>query len=76
MFTLNLQQLLSGAPIDTAIGVLQVTVHAARGLKGSKIGGGTPDPYVSVSINNRAEMARTKIQNNTLVLVLTIENFA
>ena len=51
VFTLNLEQLLSGQPIDAAIGVLQVTVHSARGLKGSKLGGGTPDPYVSMSIN-------------------------
>lgn len=65
VFTLNLEQLLSGAPIDTAVGVLQITIHGARGLKGSKIGGGSPDPYVSLSINNRAEMAKTKVTNNT-----------
>lgn len=47
-FTLNIEQMLSGEPLDSAIGVLQVTVHSARGLKGSKIGGGTPDPYVSL----------------------------
>ncbi|KII93708.1 hypothetical protein PLICRDRAFT_131763 [Plicaturopsis crispa FD-325 SS-3] len=65
VFTLNLEQMLSGAPIDTAIGVLQVSVHSARGIKGTKIGGGTPDPYVSLSINNRAELAKTKYKSNT-----------
>ena len=65
MFTLNLEQLLSGAPLDAAIGVLQVTVHSARSLKGVKLGGGTPDPYVSLSINNRAELARTKWKHST-----------
>jgi len=60
VFTLNLEQLLSGVPLDAAIGVVQVTVEAARGLKGSKIGGGSPDPYVSITINNRQELARTK----------------
>ncbi|KAI5124397.1 hypothetical protein M0805_008282 [Coniferiporia weirii] len=65
VFTLNLEQLLSGAPIDTAIGVLQITVHSARGLKGTKIGGGTPDPYVSLSINARKELARTKHKEST-----------
>jgi len=50
VFTLNLEQLLSGAPLDTAVGVLQVTVLSARGLKGTKIGGGTPDPYVSLRL--------------------------
>ena len=43
VFTLNLEQMLSGEPIDTAIGVLQVTVQSARDLKGSKLGGGRPD---------------------------------
>ncbi len=67
VFTLNLEQLLSGTPLDTSIGVLQVTVNSARGLKGSKIGGGTPDPYVSLSINAREELAHTKYKHNTCV---------
>jgi len=67
VFTLNLEQLLSGAPIDAAIGVLQVTVHNARGLKAAKIGLGAPDPYVSLSINQGAELARTKHKHNTWV---------
>ncbi|KAL4069403.1 C2 domain-containing protein [Scleroderma citrinum] len=65
VFTLNLEQLLSGVPLDAAIGVVQVNVEAARGLKGSKIGGGTPDPYVSITINNRQELARTTHKSNT-----------
>ncbi|KAJ6604267.1 C2 domain-containing protein [Mycena vulgaris] len=65
VFTLNLEQLLSGAPLDTAIGVLQVTIESARGVKGTKIGGGTPDPYISLSLNNREELAMTKYKNNT-----------
>lgn len=67
VFTLNLEQMLSGAPLDAAIGVLQVTVQSARGIKGTKIGGGTPDPYVGLSINNREELARTKYKSNTYV---------
>lgn len=65
VFTLNLEQLLSGTPLDTSIGVLQVTIHSARGIKGTKIGGGTPDPYVALSINNRGELAKTKYKNDT-----------
>lgn len=65
VFTVNLEQLLSGVPLDTAIGVIQVTVEAARGLKANKIGGGSPDPYVSISINNREELARTKYKPST-----------
>ncbi|KAF9023422.1 tricalbin [Hymenopellis radicata] len=51
VFTLNLEQLLSGTPLDSAIGVLQVTVHSARGIKGTKIGGGTPDPTTKYKSN-------------------------
>ncbi|KIJ68717.1 hypothetical protein HYDPIDRAFT_81596 [Hydnomerulius pinastri MD-312] len=65
VFTLNLEQLLSGTPLDAAIGVIQVKVEAARGLKASKIGGGSPDPFVSISINNREELARTKYRHST-----------
>ena len=65
VFTLNLEQLLSGTPLDSAIGVLQVTVYSARGLKATKIGGGVPDPYVSLSINQRAALARTKHKDST-----------
>ncbi|KAF5354770.1 hypothetical protein D9756_005742 [Leucocoprinus leucothites] len=65
VFTLNLEQLLSGKPLDAAIGVLQVTVHSASGIKATKIGGGVPDPFVSLSINERAELARTKCKRNT-----------
>ncbi|KAF7320046.1 hypothetical protein MKEN_00788800 [Mycena kentingensis (nom. inval.)] len=65
VFTLNLEQLLSGTPLDTAIGVLQVTVESARGITGTKIGGGTPDPYISLSFNNREELAVTKYKSDT-----------
>ncbi|KAF8577858.1 tricalbin [Ramaria rubella] len=65
VFTLNLEQLLSGTPLDTAIGVLQVTIHTGRGLKMTKMGGGSPDPYVTLSINQRAELARTNYKNAT-----------
>ena len=69
VFTLNLEQILSGAPLDTAIGVLQVIVRSAREIKGSKIGGGTPDPYVSLTLNDRAELARTNQKLNTSVAI-------
>ncbi|KAG6817624.1 hypothetical protein H0H87_006252 [Tephrocybe sp. NHM501043] len=65
VFTLNLEQMLSGKPLDTAVGIIQVTVRSARGIKGTKIGGGTPDPYIALTINDRAELARTKHQENT-----------
>lgn len=64
-FTLNLEQILSGAPLDSAIGVLQIIVRSARGIKGSKIGGGSPDPYVSLTFNDRAELSKTNHKTNT-----------
>ncbi|KAG8991094.1 hypothetical protein FRB90_001468, partial [Tulasnella sp. 427] len=66
VFTLNLEQLLSGAPIDTAVGVLQVHVVSGKNIKGNKIGGGSPDPYISMSINNRAQLARTGYRSSTV----------
>ena len=68
VFTLNLEQMLSGEPLDTAIGVLQVTVQSARDLKGAKLGGGRPDPFVALSINERVELAKTKWKHNTYVI--------
>ncbi len=76
VFTLNLEQMLSGAPIDTSIGVLQVTIHGARDLKGAKLGGGRPDPFVSLSINERVELAKTKYKTNTYVIfILTVSAY-
>jgi Ca2+-dependent lipid-binding protein len=65
VLTINLEQLLSGTPLDAAIGVLRVTVQSARSLKGTKLGGGNPDPYVSLSINEREELAHTKYKHST-----------
>lgn len=75
-FTLNLEQILSGVPLDTAIGVLQVVVHSARDIKGAKLGGGTPDPYVSLSLNNRSALSRTKHKLNTSVIVICVAMYS
>ena len=47
------------------IGVVQVVLHSARGIVGTKIGGGTPDPYVGLSISGRGELAKTQYKSNT-----------
>jgi Ca2+-dependent lipid-binding protein len=60
VFTLDLEQMLSGAPLDAAIGVVKVTILDAHGLKSVKIGGGLPDPYVSLSLGAKPSVARTK----------------
>lgn len=65
VFVINLEQMLSGTPIDAANGVLQVKVLSAKDLKGAKLGGGAPDPYVSLSIEHRAELAKTKFKRSS-----------
>ena len=75
-FTLNLEQLLSGVPLDTAVGVLQITLIRGTNLKGVKLGGGTPDPYVSFSISQRTELARSKTKRSTCVVELEAELIA
>jgi Ca2+-dependent lipid-binding protein len=69
VFTLNLEQMLSGVPLDSAIGVVRVNIQAARSIKGGKIGGGTPDPYVKASINNRETLGKTHYKKNTCVTI-------
>jgi Ca2+-dependent lipid-binding protein len=60
VFTIDLQALLSGTPLDAAIGVLKVHIIDARGLKAVKLGGGSPDPYVAVALGAKPAMTRTK----------------
>ena len=67
VFTLNLEQMLSGKPVDAAIGVAQVLIRSARGIKAIGVASGTPDPYVSLNIENRTELCRTKHKANTYV---------
>lgn len=64
-FTINLEQMMSGTPLDTAVGVLQVNIWSARNLKGVKLGGGTPDPYVTLSVDNRDTLAKTATKKGT-----------
>ena len=65
LFTINLEQMMSGTPLDTAVGVLQVNIWSARNLKGVKLGGGTPDPYITLSIDNRDVLAKTSTKKGT-----------
>jgi Ca2+-dependent lipid-binding protein len=60
VFPIEIAKMLAGNPVDQAIGVLQVTFHGAQGLKNPDKFSGTPDPYAVVSINNRAELGKTK----------------
>lgn len=59
VFPIEVAKLLSGDPLDQAIGVLAVTLHGAKGLKNPDKFSGTPDPYVAVSLNRRDVLAKT-----------------
>lgn len=61
VFPIEVAKMLSGSPVDQAIGVVAVTIHRAQGLKNNDKFSGTPDPYVSVSVNRGPILAQTKI---------------
>jgi Ca2+-dependent lipid-binding protein len=65
VFTIDLEALMSGTPLDSAIGVLKVHIIDARGLKAVKLGGGAPDPYVSVALGAKDPVTRTKTISST-----------
>ncbi|KIX07732.1 uncharacterized protein Z518_02386 [Rhinocladiella mackenziei CBS 650.93] len=79
VFPIEVAKMLSGNPIDLAIGVVAVTIHNAHGLKNPDKFSGTPDPYVVVSLNSAKELARTKTihedhnprWNETLYIIIT-----
>ena len=60
VFPIEIAKMLSGNPVDLAIGVVAVTLHGGQGLKNPDKFSGNPDPYVSISLDNKAELARTK----------------
>lgn len=60
VFPIEIAKMLAGNPVDQAIGVLQITFHGAKGLKNPDKFSGTPDPYATVSINNREVLGKTK----------------
>lgn len=51
--------------IETAIGVLKLTIFSARGLRNVERFG-TSDPYVKVKAHGNIELARTKVIDDSL----------
>lgn len=82
VFPIEVAKMLSGAPIDQAIGVVAITVHRAQGLKNTDKFSGTPDPYVAISLNQREVLAKTKtihenanpVWNETKYIIVTSMN--
>jgi Ca2+-dependent lipid-binding protein len=79
VFPIEIAKMLSGNPVDLAIGVVAVTIHGAQGLKNPDKFAGTPDPYTVVSLNSRSELGRTKTitqnanprWNETVYIIIT-----
>jgi Ca2+-dependent lipid-binding protein len=61
VFPIEVAKMLSGSPVDQAVGVLAITMYGAQGLKNPDKLAGSPDPYAVVSFNNGAPLAQTKI---------------
>ncbi|KAB8342983.1 hypothetical protein FH972_022577 [Carpinus fangiana] len=64
VFPIEIAQMLSGN-IDKAIGVVQITLHSAEGLKNPDKHPGIPDPYAQVSINGRDVLGKTETIQRT-----------
>ncbi|KAI9784218.1 MAG: hypothetical protein M1816_001040 [Peltula sp. TS41687] len=60
VFPVEVAKMLSGDPVDQAVGVVAVTLHGAQGLKNPDKFSGTPDPYVVISLNRKDTLAKTK----------------
>lgn len=60
VFPIEVAKMLAGTPVDKAIGVVAVTLHGAQGLKNTDNFAGTVDPYATISLSRRQELARTK----------------
>ncbi|KAK5938244.1 Tricalbin-2 [Knufia obscura] len=79
VFPIEVAKMLSGNPVDMAIGVVAITLHSGHGLRNPDKFAGTPDPYCVVSINGRNELGRTKTVhesadprwNETLYIIIT-----
>ncbi|CAG8602008.1 10929_t:CDS:10, partial [Funneliformis caledonium] len=72
VFTLIPEYLLYGYPIESAIGVLKLTIKSAKNLRNAERFGGTSDPYCKVMVQSsdvtiaEKEISRTKVINNSL----------
>ncbi|ERT02180.1 hypothetical protein HMPREF1624_00478 [Sporothrix schenckii ATCC 58251] len=65
VFPIEVAKMLSGSPVDQAIGVVAVTLHGAQGLKNPDKFSGTIDPYAVITLNRRSPLAQTKIIRDT-----------
>ncbi|RDL36872.1 C2 (Calcium CaLB) [Venustampulla echinocandica] len=65
VFPIEVAKMLSGSPVDQAIGVLAVTLYGAQDLKNPDKFSGSPDPFTALSFNDGATLAQTKVIKQT-----------
>jgi Ca2+-dependent lipid-binding protein len=65
VFPIEVAKMLSGSPVDQAIGVVAITLHGASGLKNPDNFSGNTDPYAIVTLNKRQPLAQTKVCKDT-----------
>lgn len=63
-FQLNVQQLMAGAPLNSAVGLLVIDVKKARGLRNYGGIGNTIDPYVTFGYSKEV-LEKTSHKDNT-----------
>ena len=59
-FSLNLEELMKGTPLDSACGVLKVVVIGAKGLQNVQFTSEAPDVYVALSVNGAQPITKTR----------------
>lgn len=64
-YQVNVEEMMAAAASNSAIGVLAITIFNASGLKGSESIGKSVDPYLTFSLDNITELARSDIKKAT-----------
>ncbi|CAG8462226.1 10353_t:CDS:10, partial [Cetraspora pellucida] len=65
VYTLDVESIISGYPIESALGVLRLQIMCAKGLKNAETFG-TSDPYAKVTLHGNKVLAKTKTIENSL----------
>ena len=65
VFPIEVAKMLAGNPVDQAIGVVSITIYGAQGLKNPDNFSGSPDPYITASLDARAPLGKTKTVQST-----------
>lgn len=81
VFSLDLESIIGGIPIESALGVLKLKIMSAKGLRNVETFGAS-DPYVKVTLHGNKLLAKTKtiydslnpVWDETCFLILTSLN--